>query len=101
MPPEFGKRFTIDDTEKTTKSSETNSPGRLNCDMTGDALARTSLLSPKAAKILLDGAESFNLSMRSYHRVWRVARTIADLDDSEEIDEQHVLEAFQFRRKEN
>lgn len=81
-----------------TKNIET---GRLNCDMTGEELVRTSLLSPQAAKILLDGAESFNLSMRSYHRVWRVARTIADLDDSIEIKEQHVLEAFQYRRKEN
>ncbi len=82
----------------TNPDTENIETSRLNCDMTGDELVRTSLLSPQAAKILLDGAESFNLSMRSYHRVWRVARTIADLDDSIGIEEQHVLEAFQYRR---
>ncbi len=70
----------------------------LNSDMSGDDLSRISNLSPKAAETLLNGAKSFNLSMRSYHRVWRVSRTIADLDSSHDIQENHVLEAFQYRR---
>lgn len=75
-----------------------NSPQKLNSDMSGEDLAQRAQTSPRAAKILLDGAESFNLSMRSYHRVWRVARTIADLDASMEIQDEHVLEALQYRR---
>lgn len=39
------------------------------------------------------------LSPRGYHRVLRVARTIADLDEQENIEERHVLEAFQYRPK--
>lgn len=70
----------------------------LNCDMNGDDLSLASAISPKAARVLLDGAESFNLSMRSYHRVWRVARTIADLENSTEIKDSHVLEALQYRK---
>jgi magnesium chelatase family protein len=71
---------------------------KLNSGMSGGDLALKSNLTPQATKILLDGAESFGLSMRSYHRVWRVARTIADLDDSDQTEEKHVLEAFQFRK---
>lgn len=75
-----------------------HNPAILNSDMSGSELSLLTLISSKASKTLLDGAESFNLSMRSYHRVWRVARTIADLDNSTEINELHVLEAFQYRR---
>lgn len=70
----------------------------LNSDLRRSDLSLLSLISPKASQVLLSGAESLNLSMRAYHRVWRVARTIADLDDSEDIKEQHVLEALQYRR---
>jgi magnesium chelatase family protein len=37
------------------------------------------------------------LSARGYHRVLRVARTIADLDDATNVDEPHVAEALRYR----
>lgn len=70
----------------------------LNSEMSGSVLSLSSKTTNEAAETLIKGSESFNLSMRSYHRVWRVARTIADLDNSENILESHVLEAFQFRK---
>jgi magnesium chelatase family protein len=42
-------------------------------------------------------AERFGLSARGYHRVLRVARTIADLDDSAEVRLPHIAEAVSFR----
>lgn len=42
-------------------------------------------------------SEKLNLSPRSYHRLIKVARTIADLDQSEHIEPPHVLEALQYR----
>lgn len=42
-------------------------------------------------------SEKLNLSPRSYHRLIKVARTIADLDESEHIETNHVLEALQYR----
>jgi magnesium chelatase family protein len=46
-------------------------------------------------------ANQFNISPRAYHRVQRVARTIADLEGVERINENHILEAFQYRPKLN
>ena len=42
--------------------------------------------------------EAFQWSGRAYHRILRVARTIADLDHAERIGEKHVGEAVQYRR---
>ena len=39
------------------------------------------------------------LSPRAYHRVIKVARTIADLDGSPDISDSHVLEALQYRER--
>ena len=47
--------------------------------------------------ILNQAASKLNLSARAYHRVLKLARTIADLDDSEKIDSKHILEAIQYR----
>ncbi|MFT7557653.1 MAG: magnesium chelatase family protein [Planctomycetota bacterium] len=50
--------------------------------------------------LLKTSAEKLALSPRAYHRVIKVARTIADLDDSPEIAQEHILEALQYRPKE-
>jgi magnesium chelatase family protein len=41
--------------------------------------------------------DQLHLSMRGYHKVLKVARTIADLDDSIIIDTQHIKEALMYR----
>jgi magnesium chelatase family protein len=53
----------------------------------------------KQGKALLKRSmERFQWSGRAYHRILRVARTIADLANSERITEAHVSEAIQYRR---
>lgn len=56
-------------------------------------------LSPKAKESLNQFAKKFDISGRSYHRLIKLARTIADLEDSEIIEQKHMLEALQYRRK--
>ena len=50
-----------------------------------------------AANILRLSFDKLGLSARAYDKVLRVARTIADLDDSDVIDTKHIAEAVQYR----
>ena len=54
-------------------------------------------LSDDVKDLLKQSSERLNLSPRSYHRLIKVARTIADLDNAEHIETAHVLEALQYR----
>jgi magnesium chelatase family protein len=45
----------------------------------------------------LKAAEKFGLSARAYHRVLKLARTLADLAGSEKVDRPHVAEALGYR----
>lgn len=47
--------------------------------------------------LLLKAAETFNLSARAYHRVLKVARTLADLAGSETVSRPHIAEALSYR----
>ncbi|WP_189425362.1 YifB family Mg chelatase-like AAA ATPase [Devosia pacifica] len=57
------------------------------------------VVSPDAESqtLLLQAAERFNLSARAYHRVLKVARTLADLADSERVLRPHIAEALSYR----
>ena len=74
---------------------------RMNSEMNARDLVMMIDLSPEVKKILEQGAERLKLSARGYHKMIKLARTIADLDDKDEIEESHALEAFQYRPKEN
>ncbi|MEK7582079.1 MAG: YifB family Mg chelatase-like AAA ATPase [Patescibacteria group bacterium] len=74
---------------------------RMNSEMSARDLVMTINLTPPVKKILEQGAERLKLSARGYHKMMKLARTIADLDDKDEIEESHALEAFQYRPKEN
>ena len=56
-------------------------------------------LSDEVRKVLEESSERLALSARAYHRVIKIARTIADLENSIEIEKHHILEAIQYRPK--
>lgn len=57
-------------------------------------------LEDETKKILNQSAERLQLSARAYHRTIKLARTIADLEGSENITQSHILEALQYRPRE-
>lgn len=54
-------------------------------------------LDGESQKLLQESFEKLHLSARAYNRILKVARTIADLDNSENIMARHVAEALQYR----
>lgn len=77
-----------------------NEPLKHNASLSNRDIKRHAPLSPEAEQLLNQAAERLNLSARSYMRMIKVGRTIADLDDSERIELQHISEALQYRRPE-
>jgi magnesium chelatase family protein len=70
---------------------------RVNADLEGSLLEATASPDAEGRALLARVAERFGLSARGYHRVLRVARTIADLDGSEAVRHPHIAEAVSFR----
>jgi magnesium chelatase family protein len=71
---------------------------RTNAEADGDLLAAVATPDEPGRRLLGQAAEAMRLSARGYHRVLRVARTIADLAGSEEVRRVHVAEALSYRR---
>lgn len=68
-----------------------------NAQMKNKQIKKFCLLKPKVQGILKLAVNKFNLSARTYFRLIKVARTIADLDGAKEIEEKHMLESVQYR----
>ncbi|WP_170346404.1 YifB family Mg chelatase-like AAA ATPase [Ruegeria atlantica] len=70
---------------------------RQNSDAEGKVLEQIATPDAEGKAVLLKAADQFGLSARAFHRILRVARTIADLDGSADIRRPHVAEALSFR----
>ena len=77
----------------------TKNPGKTNSELSPRELDELVPLRPKVREILEKAGARLSLSPRAFHRIIKVARTIADLDESPDINESHVLEALQYREK--
>jgi magnesium chelatase family protein len=80
-------------------SLDTPSPIACNADMRVAEVRKFCKLDEAGESLVRAAMSQMNLSARGYHRVLKLARTIADLAGSEEIQTPHVAEALQYRPK--
>src|SRR6476646_1832653 len=69
---------------------------RTNAQVSGPALEQVARADPAGMALLRDAADSMRLSARGYHRILRVARTLADLDAAESVGRVHLAEALSY-----
>lgn len=69
----------------------------LNAELGGKSLELHCTLAKEVQQFLRVAIGKLSLSMRAYHRILKVARTIADLDSSPQIEQRHLAEALQYR----
>ncbi len=84
-----------------TRIRRVGAPYSCNAELTVKDLDVLAPLSSSVKELLNASATKLELSPRAYHRTIRLARTIADLDDADNIEERHILEALQYRPKSN
>lgn len=70
---------------------------RCNAQMPADMVAEFCQISPEGSRLLQQAFSQLGMSARGYHRILKVARTIADLEGEEKIQTAHLSEALQYR----
>lgn len=83
---------------RTIQKDRYQTPTLLNSNMSNKHIKQFAELRPEAKALLDTAAERLNISARSYMRTIKIARTIADLDDSKQIHTEHLSEALQYRQ---
>lgn len=82
---------------KTMQSERYQEKGLTNAEMSLDKIEQYCKIDDDGKKIVGEAIDHFGLSARSYHTILKVARTIADLDQSLKISSEHLSEAIQYR----
>jgi magnesium chelatase family protein len=71
---------------------------RTNAQADGELLQRVAQPDSAGEALLAEATERMKLSARSYHRMLRVARTLADMEEVEKVTRIHIAEALSYRR---
>jgi magnesium chelatase family protein len=83
--------------EKAVKFQQARFGEMRNAFMTSDMVEKYCTLAPDAEEVMKKAFDRLNISMRGYHKILKIARTIADIDESETILRKHIQEAVTYR----
>ncbi len=107
--PTLPKKLLLQADEKTLTSAEIRQQviaarkrqierqGKLNSELSVKEIDQYANLSSNTRDLLAKSIEQLNLSARAYHRILRLARTIADFTESDSVETRHIAEALQMR----
>lgn len=82
---------------KQARQRQLSRQGKLNHYLTSDEIMRFCVLNKEDAEFLEMAIERMGLSIRSWHSLLKVARSLADLQDVKNIDKKHLMEALSYR----
>jgi magnesium chelatase family protein len=89
----------IKETVHRTRNKQYTRAAKLNAHLSNSELKKTINLNKDAEEFLNAAAQKMDISARSYMKTVKIARTIADLEDSKDITTMHITEALQYRPK--
>lgn len=90
-------RLRVERARKIQSQRFVNSSTKTNAEMSQKEIEQYANLADGAERLLSEAAQKLDLSARSYFRMKKLARTIADLDGSGRVEEKHIAEALQYR----
>jgi magnesium chelatase family protein len=99
LNPEIGEThqaFARPDVERV-RQKQHDRQGVMNCALAGERLQQACRLGNAEESLLTRAAEHYQLSARGFHRIMRVARTIADLEYADEVNGEHLAESLSYR----
>ena len=79
----------------------TTNKSLINANASNELLEKFAKLDSETEKVIQKAMNAYKLSMRAYTKILKVARTIADLENKENISKSHILEALRYRRTES
>lgn len=98
---EVAQRVALARERQSARLQASDNSGRrpLNADLSNSELDQFCVPDEAGRDLLSKAAQQFSLSARAYHRVLKVARTIADLEQADQIRRHHLAEALTYRRR--
>lgn len=90
-------RRRVERTQKIQRSRYEKEEISFNGELDGRSIEKYCIMTKEAEELLEQAYVQFEFSTRAYHKILKVARTIADMEEAEKIEAEHICEALTYR----